>query len=226
MPKIREKLTASPFNDEKLQTLFGSKTRVKLLKLLLSHPENSYYVRELTRILDLQINAIRRELSNLLNIGIIVLNENKNLEKDIHDLKSGKVVQKGITGIERKYYKLNKDFMLYNELKNFFAKLKGLTQETFVHRVKDCGDISLLILTGIFIKEEESDIDMLMVGEIDRDELQKIINDFNETLPREINYTVLNTDEFVYRKEVVDKFLYNILQNKNNIVLIDKLTKK
>ena len=53
------------------EKLFGSKTRAKLLQLFFSNPEKSFYVREMTRVIDEQINSVRRELNNLDGIGII-----------------------------------------------------------------------------------------------------------------------------------------------------------
>src|SRR3982751_302178 len=61
-----------------VEQLFGSKTRVKLLQLFYSNPNRSFYVREITRKIDEQINSVRRELSNLLSIGIIVSDANNN----------------------------------------------------------------------------------------------------------------------------------------------------
>src|SRR6266702_1679533 len=55
-----------------IEQLFGSKTRVKLLQLFYGNPNRSFYVREITRKIDEQINSVRRELANLLNVGIIV----------------------------------------------------------------------------------------------------------------------------------------------------------
>jgi hypothetical protein len=55
-----------------IDALFGSKTRVKLLHLFLNNPDKSFYVREITRLIDEQINSVRRELSNMLSVGIIV----------------------------------------------------------------------------------------------------------------------------------------------------------
>src|ERR1035437_752943 len=54
-----------------IDALFGSKTRVKLLHLFLNNPGQSFYVREITRKIDEQINSVRRELSNMLEVGII-----------------------------------------------------------------------------------------------------------------------------------------------------------
>src|SRR3982751_5584827 len=54
-----------------VEQLFGSKTRVKLLQLFYTNPNRSFYVREITRKIDEQINSVRRELANLLSVGII-----------------------------------------------------------------------------------------------------------------------------------------------------------
>ncbi len=61
-----------------IEQLFGSKTRVKLLQLFYSNPNRSFFVREITRKIDEQINSVRRELSNLLNVGIITSETNNN----------------------------------------------------------------------------------------------------------------------------------------------------
>src|ERR1700758_3929787 len=61
-----------------IDALFGSKTRVKLLHLFLNNPGTSFYVREITRIVDEQINSVRRELSNMLSIGIITSDTSDN----------------------------------------------------------------------------------------------------------------------------------------------------
>src|SRR3990167_5390404 len=67
MMRIRKLLT----RDIMIDALFGSKTRIKLLHLFLNNPGKSFYVREITRLIDEQINSVRRELANMLSIGII-----------------------------------------------------------------------------------------------------------------------------------------------------------
>src|ERR1700742_2611576 len=82
-----------------IEQLFGSKTRVKLLQLFYSNPNRSFYVREITRKIDEQINSVRRELSNLLSIGIIT-SENTN---------------------NRLYYEVNQKFEYYKPLQEIFG---------------------------------------------------------------------------------------------------------
>ena len=84
---------------EMIEQLFGSKTRVKLLQLFYSNPNRAFYVREITRKIDEQINSVRRELSNLLNIGIIVSDSNNN----------------------KLYYEVNQKFKYYEPLQQIFS---------------------------------------------------------------------------------------------------------
>ena len=57
--------------DKSIEALFGSKTRVKLLNLFLTNPDKSFYVREITRLIDEQVNSVRRELKNLEEFKVV-----------------------------------------------------------------------------------------------------------------------------------------------------------
>src|ERR1700716_3670526 len=82
-----------------IEQLFGSKTRVKLLQLFYSNPNRSFYVREITRKIDEQINSVRRELANLLSIGIISSDSTNH----------------------RLYYEVNQTYEYYAPLKTIFG---------------------------------------------------------------------------------------------------------
>lgn len=193
-----------------LEHIFGSKTRVKLLSLFLKNPDKSFFVRELTRKLDLQINSIRRELTNLNKIGIIKVDKNVQNDSD-----GGKV---------KKYYTVNKDFVLYSELKVLFVKSQLLIRQGFLNKLAKLGEIDFLILAGVFVGEKNPNkTDILIVGNIKKQELSKLIQKFESDFGHEINYTTMSKDEFQYRKDVTDKFLYDILDGKN-IVAIDKIS--
>ena len=57
--------------EQSIDALFGSKTRVKLLNLFLNNPDKTFYVREITRMIDEQVNSVRRELKNLEDINVV-----------------------------------------------------------------------------------------------------------------------------------------------------------
>jgi hypothetical protein len=192
-----------------LEHLFGSKTRVKLLTLFLKDTDQSFFVRELTRKLKLQINAIRRELENLEKIGIIKIIK--------------KPAGKTASGLDKKYYQVNKDFVLYSELKALFVKSQLFIRQSLLDKLTKLGKIDFLALTGIFVGQKSPfKTDMLIVGRINRKKLADLLKIFEIEFGYEINYTVMTSEEFQYRKEITDKFLYEILESKK-IIVVDKI---
>lgn len=194
----------------KLEQLFGSKTRARLLALFLQQPTKMFFVRELTRKIDAQLNSVRRELKNLMDLGIVV-------EKEV------KVVEKKPTSLadKKKFYAANPEFMLYDDLRSLFKKVHILLKQNLVHDIDEKGQIEVLIFTGRFVDNSEVPTDILIVGSIDQKTLQKVVVEFESELGHEINYTLMNHEEYQYRKQVMDRFLFSILEGEK-IVMIDR----
>lgn len=200
-----------------LEQLFGSKTRVKLLKLFLSNPDNSYFVRELTRRTHTQINSIRRELENLEEIGILTSSE------DGLSSASGKSHKKHKPKGQKRYYRTKTSSLMYTELRALFLKADLLIEKKFVERLKKLGNFIYLALTGVFVGLKEMPVDILIVGRINHDKLSALVKNFERETGKKINYTLMSQKEFYYRKNVTDRFLYTILENKK-IVVVDRLS--
>ena len=194
-----------------IEQLFGSKTRVKLLQLFYSNPNRSFYVREITRKIDEQINSVRRELANLLSIGLISSDTNNN----------------------RLYYEVSQKYEYYPALSAIFGngvvsapKATEGAEET--QSLKSIGNVELALYTGQFTRDETSGIDLLIVGDVNQTKVNKYIAELEQQEGKEIRYTILTPSEFEYRKQVNDRFLLLVLQSKYQI-LVDKnnlLTKK
>lgn len=198
-----------------LEQLFGSKTRVMLLRLFLNNPEKFYYVRELSRTLDLYINSVRRELNNLETIGIINFYTKEDLEKEIEkEIKDNK-----------KYYKLNSDFVFVDELKSLLSKAQLVLEKSLVRRVEALGNVKFFMLSGVFVGRENSPVDILAVGVINRNKMKNLAKSFERDLGKPINYTIMTKADFQYRYEVIDKFLYDLLGDKHFIVIDSLLLK-
>lgn len=183
-----------------LEQLFGSRTRVKLLRLFLTNPDNDYFVRELTRKIKERINSVRRELENLEKIELITSHE---------------VGQK-------KFYRVNKLFVLFPELRNLLLKSQLIIEKNLGKNLRKIGQISYLALTGIFTGVADTQTDILIVGKVNRRKLKRLISEFHRDLDQKIRYTVMSKQEFEYRNDLTDKFLYSILENKK-IVVADKI---
>lgn len=186
-----------------IEQLFGSKTRVKLLQLFYSNPNRSFYVREITRKIDEQINSVRRELSNLLNVGIIS-SETKN---------------------NRLYYEVNKSFQFYEPLSQIFGAADGVAgsepaSET-AQGLKALGNVDIALYTGQFTLDERSGVDFVVVGDINATQLAKYVADLEKKEGKAVRYAVMDTGEFEYRRRVNDRFLLTVLDSKMQ-VLVDK----
>ncbi len=184
-----------------LEHLFGSKTRLKLLKVFFAYPERSFYVRELTRLCDSQINGVRRELANLEALGLIArFNNALNQEKTRENIKS---------------YRLQTGFLLHDELRNLLDKVSMLEEKEFVEDLqKKAGKIKFLILSGYFTQDKDAATDLLLVGNIKESTLAKIIHAFEKNIGKDLRYTVFSEEEFKDRREMGDKFLYNLLEKR------------
>ncbi len=188
-----------------IEQLFGSKTRVKLLQLFYSNPNRSYYVREITRKIDEQINSVRRELANLLSIGIISSDTNNN----------------------KLYYEVNQDYEYHSPLAAIFGKgvvlpaTKAPTAKSEAVGITALGNIELALYVGQFTRDETSGIDLLIVGDVNQTKLNHYIEELETQEGKEIRYAVMPESEFTYRRQVNDRFLSNILLSKKQ-VLIDK----
>ncbi len=190
-----------------IEQLFGSKTRVKLLHLFYSNPNRSFYVREITRNIDEQINSVRRELANLLSIGIISSDSNNN----------------------RLYYEVNQDYEYYPPLSTIFGGDTGTTTaakkpvasvsaDKKDHPIKSIGNVELAILTGHFTRDESSGVDILIVGDLNPTQLNKYISELEKQESKDLRYTVMSPDEFRYRQEINDRFVSLVLNSKKQVV--------
>lgn len=193
-----------------IEQLFGSKTRVKLLQLFYSNPNRSFYVREITRKIDEQINSVRRELGNLLSIGIIV-SENTN---------------------NKLYYEVNQKFEYYKPLQEIFGG--GVTKtakkpkaaaptagsdEPAGPDLQSVGHIELALYTGQFTRDETAGIDFLVVGDVNKNALKKYVGELEAQEGKSLRYAVMKLPEFQYRLAIKDRFASSIESAKKQILV-------
>ena len=183
-------------NNTPLEKLFGSKTRTKLLSLFFGNPERSYYVREMTRVIDEQINSVRRELLNLESIWII---KNETYDNKI-------------------YYSANNKHPYARALVMLFSSRTDVAVETavvkpnaweeYVRPVKNY--LTCLIVTNRLPGQEG--VDLLIVG----DDRTKKLTHWAEVVEKKegkpLNYVIMSRDDFQYRLNVKDRFVSEVLE--------------
>ena len=187
-----------------LSDIITSEVRIKLLIELFSETRKHLYVRELTRRVGTEINAVRRELKRLNKAGIIKKDKRGN----------------------RLYYLLRKDHPFYFELTGMVSKEVGIGK-SIIQNISDLGKIKLSLLSSEYAEGRESqknELDLLVVGDINLPKLSEIVKEVSALSKREINYTVLSEEEFEYLKNRRDAFLLSFLMSPN-IFLAGDITK-
>lgn len=185
-----------------LKEIMVSKVRVKLLQTFLYQPDEIFYVRQLVRKIDEEINAVRRELSRM---------------------EKANIVKKEPRG-NRLYYYFNRDHPLYENLLSMVHKTVGLGKEIIKNKSK-LGRVKLVMFSGRFARRlptEEGGVDLLVVGDINMQTLVKLVRTEEAKLEREINYTVMTKDEFNFRKKKRDPFLQGILLGSRIMIIGDQ----
>lgn len=189
-----------------LTKLFGSKCRTKILeKFFLEYEAGNYdwfHMRWLSRDLDEQINSIKRELDSL---------EELNILKSREELK-------------KKFFFLNKNFILLEEFKSIFLKTYN-PYDNIKKFFKDEHGLELVIineeLSKRLIGNTNNIVDIFLIGEMDK----IAFNDFlsKTFFNRKIKYAIISKEDFYKRLEYSDKLIFNIIRQKGNLFLKDNL---
>lgn len=187
-----------------IDALFGSKTRVKLLHLFLNNPGKAFYVREITRLIDEQINSVRRELSNMLEVGIITSDSADN----------------------KLYYEINQHYEFYQPFRAIFGDKKLASEPKsqtdypdWQKQVLGLSGLRLAITAGKLVIGSACPVDLLLVGDLSPKKVLSVVALIENSEGRALQYSVLTYDEFYYRLSVRDRFITTILTNKNQLIL-------
>ena len=182
-------------NTMPLEKLFGSKTRAKLLALFFENPDKSYYVREITRVIEEQINSVRRELTNLNSLGLVKI---ENYENKV-------------------YYSANMRHPFARPMTEIFARKISTNStatasepksvwEEYVRPVENL--VSALLVTNRLPGQDG--LDLLIIGNDYQRKLTRWAELIEKKQGKPINYAIMTRDDYLYRKSVRDRFLTDV----------------
>ena len=194
-----------------IDALFGSKTRVKLLHLFLNNPNKAFYVREITRLIDEQINSVRRELANMMNVGVVSSETSEN----------------------KLYYQVNLEYEFYTPFRAIFSDEQIVSRSQAISHategvsawqevLKTTPGLRIALAAGILVQGSASSVDLLLVCNLSKPKIAELIKQIEAIERRELNYAVLSYDEFYYRLSVRDKFITEIVSSKHIVVRDDE----
>ncbi len=174
------------------ETLFGSKTRARLLRLFILNPEKSYTTEEISEKAILLRSPLLREARQLVRINFL-----------IEKTKSGKP-----------FFSVNPNFPFFAELRTLFVRPDSSVYESMFKKIQAVGDVRLLLVSGIFLNYQKSKADMiLVVNNPSRSKLKAAIGYVEAEVGREIRFVLMNSEELQYRLNMMDRFLMEFLEN-------------
>ncbi len=196
-----------------LQKLFGSASRVRLLRLFLMNPEGIFDVEDIAKRSRVAVGPLRKELRMLLEIGFI---KDRRYLKLVQQ-KNGTFVKKSRTG-----YGLHPKFPYITPLKALVTEI-SVGRDDIASRFRGAGNIKVIVIAGIFLDEPDSRVDILIVGDkLNKPVIQNALRHIEAELGKELSYSVMDTPEFDYRYGIYDKFIRDILDYPH-MVVVNKL---
>jgi hypothetical protein len=173
-------------------TLFGSKARARLLRFFLLNPGTEWSSIDVSAKTLVPRKDIAREIIKLVKMKFL-----------IEKLRKGK-----------KVYVLNESFPFHVELQSLVSKLNVEAQSQIFRKLKTVGEVKLILISGLFINNPKSKVDMiLVVNNENRTKLKHAIAYLEAEVGKEIRFFLMNAEELHYRLNMLDRFFMEFLEN-------------
>lgn len=173
-----------------LENLFSSTHKLSIIKFFIRNRDDFYDGVDIAKLLGVRKNVFDKEAKRLVADDFLKCK------------KSGK----------EKFYALNDKFYLAGELKNLIDKAVSISEKDLIAGLKKIGKVQLAVISGIFINREDSRADMMVIGKISPKKLDKFVKSVESKIGKELNFTVMTTEELKYRYKMFDRFVRDILE--------------
>ncbi|MBU1246409.1 transcriptional regulator [Patescibacteria group bacterium] len=184
--------------------LFGSQARVKIMRLFLLNSESVFDNADISKRSKVSLPTVRTEIACLLKAGLI---KKTSFFKEVPArTKKGKPTKKRVSG-----WRLDNSFTLLRPLRSFLINTEPMRKEEILNKFKHAGRLKLLVIAGTFIQNEDSRVDLLIVGDnIKKAVIENALLSIESEVGKEISYAYFDTQEFLYRVEICDKFVRDV----------------
>ncbi len=179
---------------EILGKILGSSARVKIMRLFLLNPKNGFSKKDIIKRSRVNPNIAGREIKLLASIGFI-----------------------------KKYSKawsFNPLFKYAGEFDKLLASSDSLDKKTIENNFRKVGRVKFLLVSGIFIKNKDARVDLLIVGDkMKKSKIEEEIRKLEAEIGTELKYSVFDTKDFIYRLNMYDKLVRDILDFPHEVLL-------
>lgn len=201
---------------ESLGKIFGSITRVKIIRLFLCNEEDIFDKTEISRRVKVSKQSVSREILILEKAGLI-------LKKSF--LKEGKILKNGKAGKKKRVhgYTTNSNFKYLISLKSLLCGPAPMKNKEITNKFSGAGQIKVMVISGIFIHDPNSTLDVLIVGDnINNTKIKNAISSIESEIGRELRYAVFETADFKYRLGLCDRLIRDVFDYPHETI-VDKI---
>ncbi len=205
---------------ETLGKLFGSTAKVKIMKLFLSNEQTSFDNADISKRAKVTPLALKKELLALSKSGLIkkrIFYKDFQVKTKKTKTKPAetKVVKKKVNG-----WILNDKFPYLVPLHNLLVNMTSFTNSSILKKLSSSGKLKFVLLAGAFIQDDESRVDILIVGDnLKTPNIERAISVLESEIGKELSYVVLKTEDFIYRVNVYDKLVRDILDHPHQKII-------
>ena len=200
-----------------LAKLFGSPARVKVMRLFLLNQEHGFESKDIMTRTKIKSGAVRKELSLLSSIDFI---KKRPFVKETVVPSKKKNTPPTVTRKKTTGWFLNESFPFLKQIEKLLTDVDFFNHDSLSARFKNAGKIKLLVISGIFIKSNDSRADLLIVGDnLKQSTVYDIIKTIESEIGRELSYAVFPTAEFVYRASMYDKLIYDMFDFPHEVLI-------
>jgi hypothetical protein len=171
--------------------LFESRVRARLIKFFMLNDKHEYSSQDIIQKNKISATQVVRELHRFEKMKMILVRTKKG----------------------KKYYQTNTGFIFYPELKNLVVKSNTMPECRSLNQIKNLGRVRLALVSGVFLNYPKGRADLLVVGdELSRAKVKHLLENLEAEVGKEINYSIMGSDEFKYRTDMLDKFVMEFLE--------------
>lgn len=192
-----------------LAKLFSSEALVKIMRLFLMNKETGFENKDVSKHCRTKPAATKRELQLLQSIGFV---KKGSFYKTIKVRNTEK--KKKVSG-----WFTNKEFPYMDSLYDLLITSKSIDKKDLVSRVRKTGKIKMLVVAGAFLKDDESRLDILAVGDgISQKKFENMVRSLESEIGKELRYSAFTVDEFKYRVSMYDKLVCDVFDYSHEVV--------
>ncbi|MCX6712801.1 MAG: hypothetical protein NTY66_01180 [Candidatus Vogelbacteria bacterium] len=188
--------------------LFGGLNKAKIMRFFILNPEIQASSNEIESVVKVEGRSLRKELANLTSLKLL------------DERMASRSNAKGDGKIRVRTWQLDGTFPFITDLRRILSYDIVEERMDVARKFRGCGRIKLVVLSGIFMSDSSGRVDLAVVGEeLDRRGIDRAVHKLEAEIGKELNYTIMDTDDFNFRMFSGDKFIRDIMDYPHEFAL-------